>query len=300
MKIIIDGKQCSFEQGESVLTVARKHDIEIPSICSASHMRPNVSCGLCVVKNHETNTYIKSCCLMAKDGLEVTTNDDHIKEERAKMMQIIVDKHKYECASCFKLPKCEILKTAAALGVKKDFQKPIPDKGFDLKYTDKYITIDVDKCIACGKCASACSSFTTTGALTSTKKPNEHGIVDIKLIFDEARCIACGQCVAVCPVDAIREFSEIEKVEAALADPKKVVVIGAAPAARVILGEEFAQPYGTNVEGKMYTAMRQLGFDRVFDINNAADITIMEEGTELVKRISKGGPFPMFTSCCPG
>lgn len=298
--IYIDGKAYECNEGKRVLQVAIENKIDIPTICFYAGDDTSQSCGLCFVKNEDSGEYVKACNTKAVDGLRIITTDDQIKEIRKNNMQKIVDIHAYKCGTCSKMGKCEVITTSAKLGARKDMTKPIPQKDITLIQTQNAMTIDRDKCILCGRCVEACYKNVGTNAVRySHNYFLEDEIKTVGLVYDEEKCIYCGQCVIKCPVDAIKEVNEISKVKDAIAGPKKVVV-AMAPATRVTLGDEFGIENGTNVEGKMYAALRALGFDVIFDLNYTADVTIMEEGTELLERITNKGPFPMVTSCCPG
>lgn len=214
---------------------------------------------------------------------------------------MMLDKHEFKCGACPRRENCEFLKLV--IKTKARASKPFlpADKSEYLDERSTAIKIDRARCIECGRCIDACKKHTGTNTLQFVR---ENGVRKVTVVegktFEETNCLLCGQCIVSCPVGALTAKTSIDKVKEALADPNKHCIVAMAPAVRASLGELFNMGYGQDVTGKAYTALRQLGFDKIFDINFGADMTIMEEATELVERIKKGGPFPMFTSCCPG
>ena len=232
--------------------------------------------------------------------MEVFTNTEKVRRSRKTTLELLLSNHKRECLSCIRSTNCELQKLANEYGCDEHrFEGAHTESEPDT--STSYLVRDNEKCILCRRCVAVCKSIQQVGVIAPVRRGfNTH----IACAFDEdladAPCVACGQCVAVCPTGALHEREEIDNVREAISDPDKVVIVAAAPAVRAAIGEEFGYPIGTNTEGKMFTAMRMLGFDKVFDVNFGADLTIMEEATELLERVKEGGVLPMFTSCSPG
>jgi NADH-quinone oxidoreductase subunit G len=213
---------------------------------------------------------------------------------------MLLDKHEFKCGPCPRRENCEFLKLV--IKTKARANKPFlpQDKTPYIEDRSKAIVLDRSKCVLCGRCVAACKKYTQTESIKFIKKDGQRVVgTENDVSFDDSTCLLCGQCVIACPVAALKEKSHTEKVKAALEDPKKHVVVAMAPAVRTAMGELFNMGFGKDVTGKLYTALRTLGFDKIFDINFGADMTIMEEATELLQRVKNNGPFPMFTSCCP-
>ena len=230
----------------------------------------------------------------------IKTDSEKVLEARKERVAELLDEHEFKCGPCKRRENCEFLKLV--IKTKARAHKPfvVEDKSEYVDDRSKSIVLDRSKCVKCGRCVAACRTRTATNSIKF------HRIDGVRLVgpeelkcFDDTNCLLCGQCVAACPVDALSEKSHIERVQDALNDPEKHVIVAIAPAVRTSMGELFKMGYGQDVTGKLYTALRKLGFDKVFDINFGADMTIMEEATELIERIKNNGPFPMLTSCCP-
>ena len=230
----------------------------------------------------------------------IKTDSEKVIEARKERVAELLDEHEFKCGPCKRRENCEFLKLV--IKTKARAHKPfiVVDKSEYVDDRSKSIVLDRTKCVKCGRCVAACRTRTATNSIKF------HRIDGVRLVgpdelkcFDDTNCLLCGQCVAACPVDALSEKSHIERVQDALNDPEKHVIVAMAPAVRTSMGELFKMGYGQDVTGKLYTALRELGFNKVFDINFGADMTIMEEATELIERIKNNGPFPMLTSCCP-
>ncbi|MGL5634023.1 MAG: ferredoxin hydrogenase [Sarcina sp.] len=300
-KIIINGKEICFEGDKTILQLARENDIDIPTLCWLSDVKNAGRCGVCAVEVEGSDRLQRSCAVKAKDGMVIRTDSDKVIEEVRSKLSEILDVHDFKCGTCSRKENCELLKLV--IKTKAKASKPfIPeDKSALIDDRSESLVIDRSKCVKCARCVSACKNRTTTKSIELKRNANGEMQIGPKggEKFDDIGCLLCGQCLIACPVACLKEKSHIERVEEALADPKKHVIVAMAPAVRTSLGELYGMGYGVDTTGKIYTACRELGFDKVFDINFGADMTIMEETTEFLKRIKNNGPFPMLTSCCP-
>ncbi len=298
-KLLMNGVPYEFDESfkRTILTLDNRRENQIPGLCHYDGCSSGGDCGICIVKDLSTGEYLKACEALAKDGMNIITEDEKISEMRKVAMEKIVLNHQYKCGPCEKLGKCEVLTLAAKFGVKKDFTKPQEEKRIHQTFTERRMEIDVTKCILCGRCSSACAKNTDTDAIYSTGRDSMH---NLGLIYNETKCIYCGQCIKACPVNAIVEKDANHEVKELLDAGEKYMVVAIAPSVRVSLGDEFGFGYGANVEKYLFAAFKKMGFKQVFDLNFTADVTIMEEASELLDRLENNGAFPMFTSCCPG
>ena len=291
----------SVPEGTNVLEAARSAGIRIPSLCYLKDINEMGACRMCIVEVKGAKGLVASCVYPVSEGMEVFTDTEKVRNSRRITLELILSNHRMECLTCPRNGNCELRQLAAELGIDEVRYSGSQDKQPELDTSALHLVRDNSKCILCRRCVSACRKLQEVGVIG----PNDRGFAThIGSAFDrplaEVDCISCGQCTVVCPTGALTEKDDTDQVLAALRDPSKHVVVGAAPSVRVTLGECFGNPVGTNVEGKMYAALRRLGFDKVFDVNNAADLTIMEEGTEFLHRLESGGTLPLFTSCSPG
>lgn len=302
-KIVINGVQIETDENISVLQLARKNNIDIPALCFLEECNGVTKCAVCVVEiEQEGKTKLStSCTTMVEDGMVVTTNSEKVQEMVKKRISSLLDKHEFKCGACKRRENCEFLKLVIKTKAKATTPFVVEDKTPYIDDRSKSLVFDRTKCVECGRCIDACKKKTGTCTLEFTKQDGKRIVAakDMQCV-DDTNCLLCGQCINACPVDALSEKSHIDRVKTALADPEKHVIVAMAPAVRTAMGELFNMGYGVDVTGKLYTALRELGFAKIFDINFGADATIMEEGTELLQRIKANGPFPMFTSCCPG
>jgi NADH-quinone oxidoreductase subunit G/NADP-reducing hydrogenase subunit HndD len=298
VKLTIDGQQIEVPQGTTVLEAARQTGVEIPSLCYLKGVNHPANCRVCVVEVGPR--LIASCSLVAENGMDVKTNTQKVRDARKMSVELLLSNHKRECTSCIRSENCELQTVANDLNIRdisyegEKTVAPIDDASWS-------VVRDPEKCILCGRCISTCSDKQTVHAIGFAGRGFETRVApafDKKLV--DSTCINCGQCIMACPVGALYEKESINEVWAALNDPDKMVVVQTAPAIRVGIGEEFGMPIGTRATGKMAAALRKLGFDKVFDTDFAADLTILEEGTELLKRLETGKNLPIMTSCCPG
>lgn len=301
INLIIDDKEVQVEEGKSVLKAALENGIDIPTLCYLNECSNVGKCGVCAVEIEGKNNLSLSCLTKAEEGMVVRTNTEKVQERVKMRVSMLLDKHEFKCGACPRKENCELLKLVIKTKAKANTPLVIADKTEYIDDRSKSIMIDRSKCVLCGRCVAACKSNSGTGMIEIAGKGQDRKVQAKEgKCFDETNCLLCGQCVAACPVGALNEKTHVDRVKEALEDPDKHVIVAMAPAVRAAMGELFKMPYGTDVTGKIYAAMRELGFDKIFDINFAADVTIMEEATEFISRVKNNGPFPMFTSCCPG
>ena len=300
VNIKIEGVPYQVESGLTVLEAAKACGYEIPSLCTYNHGECNQgSCRVCLVEATGARGLIASCVYPVNEGMEIRISTPKAVEARRRSVELLLSNHNQNCQQCDKNGKCELLHVAQLTGAREGAFKGVHSQ----TYIDELapgLVRDTSKCILCGRCIARCANAHGLGILGFENRGFRTFVSPAEnRSFANSPCIQCGQCVNVCPTGALMEHSEIYKVDQALAEGKHVV-IQAAPAVRAALGEEFGYPIGTPVTGKMIAAMRRLGFERVYDVNFGADLTIMEEGTELLHRLTEGGVLPMITSCSPG
>lgn len=298
--LTIDGEKITVVEGTTILDAAERVNIRIPRLCYLEGLTPYGACGFCVVEVEGERSLTRSCVRPVQPGMVIHTSTPKIRNIRKMLVELLLANHPDECVTCERTLNCQLRDLAAEVGVKEirfDRKKP----AHKVDETSLAIVRNSDKCILCGRCVQVCQQVQTVGALDFANR-GENLVVTTGMNkgLGNVECVSCGQCIHVCPVAAISEKSQIDDVWEAIDDANKFVVVQEAPAVRVALGEELGLPAGTLVTGKMHTALRKLGFDCVFDTNFTADLTIMEEGSELVKRVSEGGKLPLITSCCPG
>ncbi|MBQ9229189.1 MAG: iron hydrogenase small subunit [Eubacterium sp.] len=297
----INGIAVSVPAGSTILDAARQTGIEIPTLCFMKEKNEIGACRICIVEANEGRGFrmVTSCVYPVSEGMEVLTNTEKIQKARKTTLELILSVHDKSCLSCKRSTNCELQKLCRDYGVDQTSfagDKPHYEKDF----STPHLVRDNNKCILCRRCVAVCKE-----QYVSVIGPNDRGF-DTQIgqpfgkSLNDTPCISCGQCTAVCPTGALTEKDDTDKVWAALADETKHVVVQTAPSIRATIGECFGLPIGTNVEGKMVAGLRRLGFDRVFDTDFGADLTIVEEANELVDRIKNGGTLPMITSCSPG
>ena len=287
-------------EGTTVLEAARSAGIKIPSLCYLKDVNEIGACRICVVEVKGARSLMASCVYPVSEGMEVYTNTEKVRASRRLTLELILSNHRMECLTCARNGTCELRQLAAdfnidAVRYANDTMEP------QIEDSALHLVRDNSKCVLCRRCTAVCRKYQEVGVIG----PNDRGFgTHIGCAFDrdlsEVDCVSCGQCIVACPTGALTEKDNTAEVWAALHDPSKHVVVGPAPSIRATLGECFGMPIGTNVEGKMVTALRRMGFDKVFDVDTAADFTIMEEGTEFLHRLKEGGALPLITSCSPG
>lgn len=297
VNITIDGISASVPKNYTVLEAARSLNIKIPTLCYLKGINEVGACRMCVVEVERARTLQASCVLPVTEGMVVHTNTPAVREARRTILELMLGRHKRDCLTCSKNLNCELQRLCEEMNIR---DVPFETYNTDAPVDDlsPAIVRDPSKCILCGRCVNVCKKIQGVGAVDFTMRGYRTVVAPaFNRSLGEVACIDCGQCIKVCPVGALREKDDTEKVWNALADPNLHVVVQTAPAVRVGLGEEFGMKEGAPVTGKMVSALRRLGFDRVFDTTFAADLTIMEEGTELLDRIKRGERLPMITSC---
>ena len=301
LNVKINGISVSVEKGSTILDAARAAGVEIPTLCFMKDKNEIGACRICVVEANEGRGFriVTACVYPVSEGMEVLTNTEKIQKARRTTLELILSTHEKKCLSCVRSTNCELQKLCRDYGVEESaFEGFKPT--YELDTSTPHLVRDNNKCVLCRRCVAACNEqyvgvigANNRGIDTAIGTPFEVGLSNVP-------CISCGQCTVVCPTGALVEKDDTDKIWAALADPDKHVVVQTAPSIRATLGECFGMPIGTNVEGKMVAALRRLGFDKIFDTDFAADLTIVEEANELVERIKNNGTLPMITSCSPG
>ncbi len=299
----INGIEMSVPAGSTVLEAAHLAGIEIPTLCYMKEINEIGACRICVTEVNEGRGFrlVAACVYPCTNNMEILTNSPKVLDARKRTLELILSTHDRKCLSCVRSGNCELQKLAKDLGVEDASRFDGDINQYEIDNSAAHMYRDNNKCILCRRCVAVCEKVQGIGVIGA----NERGFKTyIGSAFDmglgETSCVSCGQCIAVCPVGAIAEKDYTKPVLEAIADPAKHVIVQTAPAVRAALGECFNMPIGTNVEGKMVAALRRLGFDKVFDTDFAADLTIMEESHEFLDRVKNGGKLPLITSCSPG
>jgi len=301
VNITIDGIKTQVPKDYTVLEAAKSLDINIPTLCYLKGINEVGACRMCVVEVKGARTLQASCVLPVSEGMEVKTCSPAVMESRKTTLDLLLSRHERECLTCSRNLNCELQKLSDEMGMDKVSFTEGERVRYNVDEASPSVVRDQNKCILCGRCIAVCRDVQHTEAINFANRGIKTTVTTpYGKPLTEVNCINCGQCIKICPVGALREKDDTDKVWKALGDLDLHVVVQTAPAVRVGLGEEFGMPIGTNVEGKMTTALRRLGFDKVFDTNFSADLTILEEGTELLNRIKNGGKLPLITSCSPG
>ena len=296
----INGIAVAVEEGKTILEASRLAGIKIPTLCYLKDINAIGACRMCVVEVKGARSLVASCVMPASEGMEVFTNTEKVLKSRKMSLEMILSDHNKSCLSCVRSNNCELQTLSLEYGCEATrftgaTNTHLPDTSTD------YLVRDNSKCILCRRCVAACSKRQEVAVIGANERGfNTHIGTAFDMDLKDVACVACGQCITVCPTGALTEKDDTMKVFNAINDNTKHVVVGVAPSVRIGLGEEFGLPIGKNVEGQMVTALRMLGFDKVFDVDFTADLTIMEEGFEFLGRLQNGGKLPMITSCSPG
>lgn len=300
IELIIDNIKVKANEGDTILDVAKEIGIKIPTLCHMKDHFPTGACRMCVVEVDGMRGLTPSCAYPVQNEMVVKTNSSRVRTARKTIVELLVENHPQDCLICVRNQNCELQDLSSIYGLREHrYCGEKKDHAIDISSAS--MERDPAKCILCGRCVRTCGEVQKIGAIDFT---NRGFISNVTTPFNKglnvSDCILCGQCILVCPTAALREKSHTKEIENAIQDKEKHVFVQVAPAVRASLGEEYNLPVGTNVTGKIVSGLRRLGFDKVFDTNFAADLTIIEESAELINRVQNGGTLPMFTSCCPG
>lgn len=300
VNIKINGQSMSVPADYTILQAAREAGINIPTLCYLKNVSQTGSCRMCVVEVKGARSLQAACVYPVSEGMEVMTNTPAVRNSRRVTLELLLSNHERKCLTCARNRNCELQTLSEELGIT-DISYDGVRNEYEVDDLSPSIIRDNNKCVLCRRCVSVCKNIQTVAVIDATERGFKTTIASpFNASLAEVPCVNCGQCIAVCPVGALREKDNTDAVWEAIADPEKVVVVQTAPAVRAALGEEFGMPIGTPVTGKMAAAIRRLGVDYTFDTDTGADLTIMEEGTELLNRIKNGGKLPLITSCSPG
>ena len=300
IKMKINNREVEVEEGLTILEAAKQHGIHIPTLCYLKDVTGTGACRVCQVEIVGAPRLAAACVYPVREGLEVRTNSQKALDARRRVVELIVSNHSKDCLSCIRNTNCELQRLCQELGVREDAFKG-SHTPVTLDTVSPGIVRNTSKCILCGRCVNTCQKVQGLGILGYMNRGFETKVGPVyDMSLADVNCMQCGQCINVCPVGALHEKEEIHDVIDALNNPTKHVIVQTAPAVRASLGEEFGMPIGSRVTGKMVHALKLIGFDKVYDTNFGADLTIMEEGHEFINRVQEGGVLPMITSCSPG
>ena len=296
----IDGIEAKAKKGTTILEAARQNGIDIPTLCFLKDINEVGDCRMCIVEVEGRKGFATSCIQKVEEGMVVKTHSPEVLEARKAILELILSNHHKDCLTCTRSGNCELQNLCIQFNIQKiNYEGEMTEHKIDDK--SPAIVRDFNKCILCRRCVATCKNVQEIGAIDCINRGFNSCIsTTYDCSLNDVDCTFCGQCIESCPTGALREKEYIDDVWKKLKDDESYVVVQTAPAVRVALGEEFGMPIGTNVKGKMVTALKYLGFNKVFDTNTGADLTIMEEANEFIERLTKGGTLPMITSCSPG
>jgi iron-only hydrogenase group A len=300
VQLTINNIKVNAEDGMTILDAAKSVGIHIPTLCHLKNLAPTGACRICSVEVEGQRGLTPACAYPVYEGMTVETNSPKVRRARKTIVELLVENHPQDCLICVRNKNCELQDLSEQYGLR-EHRYAGESKSHAIDISSASMERDPAKCILCGRCVRVCFEVQNIGAIDFTNRgfssivttPYNKGL-------NISDCILCGQCILVCPTAALREKSHLKEVSNALTDKKKYPIVQIAPAVRASLGEEYNMPLGTDVTGQLVTGLRRLGFKKVFDTNFAADLTIMEEASELINRVQTGKKLPMFTSCCPG
>ena len=300
VNLIIDNQKVTVPKGTTILEAAKTAGIDIPTLCFLKEINEVGDCRMCIVEVEGRRGFATSCIQTVEEGMVVHTHTQNVLEARHVILDLIISNHAKDCLTCTRSGNCELQALATKFNVLNiEFEGERTEHKID--DLSPSIVRDFNKCILCRRCVAACKNVQEIGAIDCINRGFESCISTVgDHSLNDVNCTFCGQCIEACPTGALHEKETINDVWVKLKDPETTVIVQTAPAIRVALGEEFGMPIGTNVVGKMVTALKRLGFDKVFDTNTGADLTIMEEANEFIERFTKNDNLPMITSCSPG
>jgi NADP-reducing hydrogenase subunit HndD len=287
-------------KGSTILEAARLIGIEIPTLCYLKEINEIGACRICMVEVKGARSLVTACVFPVSEGMEVFTNTEKVRKSRKLTLELILSTHDRRCLSCVRSGNCELQKLCKEFGVDDEQHYEGENPRYEFDDSAAHMVRDNNRCILCRRCIAACKMQDCAVIGANARGFNTHVGSAFEKDLANVSCVSCGQCIVHCPTGALSEKDDSDKVLAAINDPNKVVIVHTAPSIRATLGEAFGMPLGTNVQGKMVAALRRLGFDKVFDTDFAADLTIMEEANEFLERVKNGGVLPMITSCSPG
>ncbi len=302
INVIIDGKEYSVRKGATILEACKSVGIEIPTLCYLKEINEIGACRICVVEVKGARSLVAACVYpLDREGTEIMTHSPAVLKSRKLTLELLLSNHDKKCLSCAKNGECEFQKLCADYGVENEHKYEGMTIHYEKDTSMPHLIRDNNKCVLCRRCVAVCDKNQAVAVIgTNERGFKTHIGCAFELKLDEVACVACGQCITVCPTGALTEVDDTQKVWDALADKTKHVIVHTAPSIRATLGECFGMPVGTLVTGKMVAALKRLGFAGVYDTNVTADLTIMEEATELLERVNNGGKLPLITSCSPG
>jgi NADH-quinone oxidoreductase subunit G/NADP-reducing hydrogenase subunit HndD len=299
IEMVVDGRAIEAKEGETILSALKREGIHVPTLCHMEGLSPSGACRMCIVEMEGAPNFVPACSFPVAAGMKIQTRSSRILDARRTIVELLLGNHPDDCLFCARSGKCDLQQLAQTMGIReRRFRGKRNEKEKDVSGP---IVRDPEKCILCGRCVRICEEIQGVGAIDFVSRGCKSYI---GTAFDQglniSTCVNCGQCIVGCPTGALAERSYIDAVIGALIDSRKLVVVQHAPSVSVSIAEEFGIEPGQDVDGKMVAALRRVGFDRVFDTSFTADLTIMEEASELAQRIAQGGTLPMFTSCSPG